>query len=197
LLEISIMSKTLMIVLLSSVPVCIAGQATPAKSNAPEVFSGTAAVKNAAGGVTATLEVRVNRYTPDFERKRVEDALKFGGYPKFLSTLRATSEAGQVVLGGGEPYAIRYARETVGTDGRVLVLVTDKPVFFVGGGRSNAKPKEGYELAVLELRIDGAGAGRGTMAGAARVRPDGDGGVILDQYAEQPIEVTKITRKPL
>jgi len=33
------------------------------------------------------------------------------------------------------------------------------------------------------------------MAAAARVRPDGDGGVLLDDYAEEPIAVTKLTRK--
>ena len=42
-------------------------------------------------------------------------------------------EVGQLVLGGGEPYAIRYAREKVEAGGRTIVLVTDKPVFFVGG----------------------------------------------------------------
>ena len=34
------------------------------------------------------------------------------------------------------------------------------------------------------------------MAAAARVRPDGDGGVLLDDYAEEPIELTNVTRKP-
>ena len=34
------------------------------------------------------------------------------------------------------------------------------------------------------------------MAAAARVRPDGDGGVLLDDYAEELIELTNITRKP-
>jgi len=33
------------------------------------------------------------------------------------------------------------------------------------------------------------------MAAAARVRPDGDGGVLLDAYAEEPIAVTNVTRR--
>ena len=63
-----------------------------------------------------------------------------------------------------------------------LIVVTDKPAFFVGGGRAESAPRKGYEVAVIEIRLDGKGAGTGSMAAAARVRPDGDGGVLLDDY---------------
>jgi hypothetical protein len=49
---------------------------------------------------------------------------------------------------------------------------------------------------VIEIRIDGKGVGTGSMAAAARVRPDGDGGVLLDDFAEQLITITDIARKP-
>jgi hypothetical protein len=52
-------------------------------------------------------------------------------------------------------------------------------------------------VAVVEIRLDGTGQGRGTMAAAARVRPDGDGGVLLDDYAEQPITLTNVVRQPM
>jgi len=101
------------------------------------------------------------------------------------------------VLAGGQPYAIRYAREKAEAGGRTIVLVTDKPAYFVGAGRADAKPRAGYEVAVLQIQLDAAGRGRGTMAGAARVRPNGDGGVLLDDYAEEPIGLTNVARKPL
>ena len=138
--------------------------------------------------------MRVTRYTPDFDRKTVEEALRLGGYPRFLTALRGAPEVGQVVLGGGQPFAIRYARETTEASGRRIVLVTDEPVFFAGAGRAGAKPREGYEVAVLRLEVDATGAGRGTMAAAARVRPDGAGGVLLDDYAEEPLELTNVTQ---
>ena len=96
----------------------------------------------------------------------------------------------------GRLYVIRYAREKVESGGRTIVMVTDKPVFFLSGGRTESKPRAGYEVAVLQIQLDGSGQGRGTMAAAARVRPDGDGGVLLDDYAETPIELTTVTRKP-
>ena len=149
------------------------------------MFSATAQAKNASGAISGTLEVRVSRYTPDFDRKTVEEALRLGGYPRFVTTLRNAPEVGQLVLAGGQPYAIRYAREKVEAGGRTIVVVTDRPVFFVGSARgrrqaaSRIRSRRGRRF-----RWTQAGRGRGTMAAAARVRPDGDGGVLLDDYAE-------------
>ena len=75
------------------------------------------------------------------------------------------------------------------------MVVTDKAVFFVGGGRANAKPRTGYESALIQLVVDAAGAGSGSMAAAARVKPGGETGVRIDNYAEEPLALTKVTRK--
>ena len=187
-------STILITALLLGIPICIGAQAT---TGAPEIFSATAHAKNEKGAVSGALEVRLKRYTPEFDRKTVETALREGGYPKFLLALRNAPEVGQLVLAGSEPFAIRYARETVEAGGRTIVVVTDKPVFFVRGGHTaGTKPRAGYEVAVLQIQLDGQGQGSGTMAAAARVRPDGDGGVLLDDYAEELITLTKLTRKP-
>ena len=189
-------ATVLIATLLLGAPISVKAQAGSPTTGAPEIFSGTAQAKNAAGAISGTLEVRLKRYTPEFDRKTVEAALKEGGYPRFLLALRNAPEVGQLVLGGGEPFSIRYAREKVEAGKRTIVFVTDKPVFFIGGGRSaGTKPRAGYEVAVLQIQMDGKGQGGGTMAAAARVRPDGDGGVLLDDYAEEPIALTKLTRK--
>jgi hypothetical protein len=185
-------ASALLTVLLLSVPPWIGAQA----GNQPEVFAGTAQVKNATGALSGTLEVRLRRVTPEFDKKAVEAALKEGGYPRFLTAIRNAPEVGQLVLGGGAPIAIRYARERVDAKGRTVVVVTDKPAYFIGGGRAESAPRKGYEVAVIEIRIDPTGAGTGSMAGAARVRPDGDGGVLLDDYADALITLANITRKP-
>ena len=186
----------LVIVLLLGAPALLFGQSGAAAVGAPEVFTGTAQAKSANATASGTLVVRLRRVTPEFDRKSVETALKEGGYPRFLTAIRNAPEVGQVVLAGGKPYAIRYARERADAGGRVIVLVTDKPIYFVGGGRADAVPRTGFEVAVIELRMNANGAGTGSMAGAARVRPDGDGGVLLDDYADELIALSGITRKP-
>ena len=188
-------AKILLTVACLGSPSGLYGQAATPAIGAPEVFNATAEVKNEKGGVSSTVEVRITRYTPDFDCTAVETALRHGGYPGFLTALRKAPEVGQVILAGGQPFTIRYAREQVEAGNRTLVLVTDKPVFFLGGGRSDAKDKAGYEVAVVRLQVDKAGRGTGTLAAAARVKPAGGGGVILDDYAATPIELTAVTRK--
>jgi hypothetical protein len=184
--------------LLLAVPIWVGAQAAGPTTTAPEVFIATALAKSDKAAVSGTLEIRLNRYTPDFDRKTVEAALKEGGYPRFLLAVRNAPEVGQLLLGGSEPFSIRYARETVEAGGRSIVVVTDKPVYFIrGGGAGGGKPRAGYEVAVVQIQFDGKGQGRGTLAAAARVRPDGEGGVLLDDYAEAPITLTSLTRKPL
>ena len=187
-------TRILMTALLLGAPVWVAAQAAPPTTNAPEIFSASAQAKNATGAVSGTLDVRLDRYTPDFDRKTVEEALRLGGYPRFVTTIRNAPEVGQLVLAGGQPYAIRYARERVEGGGRTIVVVTDRPVFFLGGGRETSKPRAGYEVAVVQIQLDAKGQAKGTIATAARVRPDGNGGVLLDDYNEQLITLTNITR---
>ena len=73
----------LMTALLLGAPVWVGAQAARPTTSTPETFSATAQAKNATGAVSGTLEVRLNRYTPDFDRKTVEEALRLGGYPRF------------------------------------------------------------------------------------------------------------------
>jgi hypothetical protein len=171
-----------------------AGQAPNA--GAPETFHARAQTGNAAGAsLSAPITVHIGRYTPDFDRKVVEEALRIGGYPGFLPALRKAPEVGQVEL-GGRKYAIRWARQAPSGQGnRTIVVVTDKPVFFVGGGLADAKPRAGYEVAVIQLVVDDGGNGTGTMAAAARVKPGGETGVQIDDYADMPIALVEVTRK--
>ena len=45
------------------------------------------------------------------------------------------------------------------------------------------------------MEVDDVGLGTGTMAAAARVKPGGDAGVQIDDYAEEPIKLIAVNRK--
>jgi hypothetical protein len=167
---------------------------SPRNSGAPETFSANAQVKGAAGAIAATIQIQIQRYTPDFDRTAVEAALKSGGYPSFLTALRKAPEVGSVAV-GDQTFSIRWAREQKNATGRTIVVVTDKPVFFVGGGRTDAKSRAGYEVAVIQLQVGEVGLGSGSMAAAARVKPGGDIGVQVDDYADEPIKLVTVRRK--
>jgi hypothetical protein len=185
----------LTVALLIGIAATAAAQAPPA-STLSGTFIGTAEAKNANGAMSGKVEITLRRVTPDFDRKSVETALKEGGYPRFLTALRNAPQVGQLVLAGGAPIAIRYAVERQDSGGHALIVVTEKPAYFIGGNRAESAPRKGYEVAVVEIRLDGKGANTGSMAAAARVRPNADGGVWLDDYAETLITISGVTRKP-
>ena len=153
----------------------------------PRTLAATADAAGPGGSLTGKLTIHVDHLMTDRDFKRVADALKFGGYPKFLPALRQLPMIGYVEAGGRQ-VEIKYAR--VRAADKRLVIGTDQPIYFVGAGSPEAKPRAGYELAVIELDVDPQGNGQGTMAAAARVKPAADGGVVLDDYATTPIRLS-------
>jgi hypothetical protein len=161
---------------------------------APETFSVTADVIAAPGAATAKIQIVIQRYTSEAERTAIERALETGGYPVFLTALRRSSDVGYVEHGMAR-FTIRYARETRTANGRRIDVVTDRPMFFVGGGAPEPRPRAGFDVAMLRMEVDEIGFGSGVMTGAARLELAPDGGVQIDDYAEQPIRLVTVTRK--
>jgi hypothetical protein len=143
--------------------------------------------------VTSTLRIHVDRAMDEASRARVTDVLKHEGYQKFFAVFRPLPAIG-VVEFDGRTVQLRYERDQRAGTSRRLILVADRPLFFFGANA--AKPRAGYELTVVDLVIDalGAGTGTGTIAGAARVKPAPDGSVILDDFAEAPVQLTAVRR---
>jgi hypothetical protein len=139
--------------------------------------------------ITSKITVGVDRLMEENRWKRVTDALNHGGYTNFMTALRALPPIGWVQL-NARRVEVRYAREEQRPAGRRLLVVADKPLFVLG---DPAKSRPGFELTVVELNIDSAGAITGSMAGAARVKPSPDG-VRLEDYAEALITLTSNPR---
>ena len=173
-----------------SVVMMVAIAALPASAIAqsyPRTLTVDAEASVSYAKLSATFTVQVDRLMRDQDFMKVADALKFGGYPRFLPALRQLPAVGRLLIGDMK-FELRYARERA-TD-KHLVLVADRPVYFFGGGSVDPKAKGGYELTILELDLDPSGNGKGTMAAAARVKPSGDGGVIVDDYGLTPFRLT-------
>ena len=164
-----------------------------AQGGAPETFNAKAQVTGM-GGAGAPVVIEVNRYTPDPERNAVEGALKTGGFAGFVAALKKVPAVGAVKL-GERSWTIRWAREVrSGANRRTLTFVTDTPIFFIGGGAAEPKSRTGYSVGLIQLEVDDEGKGKGTMAAAARVRPGGETGVQVDDYADKPIVLSAVVR---
>lgn len=172
------------------------GVPPPAATGETFAVNATASARPpATGTVTVPMTIHIDRYTPEFARVAMTDALKYRGYPGFLQALREAPPAGALEV-AGKKFVIRWARQEPGADGRTISVVTEKPVFFVGSGTPDAKPTAGYEVAVVQLVIDEDGRGEGVMAAAARVKPLGTTGVQIDDYAATPLKLTATRVQP-
>ena len=168
------------------------GQAS--KITALETITANAHVAGSAGAVATRVTMQIDRYirrrsaTPSRTHSstgatrdsslRFEKRRSWGPSPS--QARRSTS------VGPGNSPSPPAAR---------LCSLPTSRVHFVGGGSTKAKPREGYEVAVLQFRLDDSGLGfEGTMAAAARVKPGGPSGVQIDDYAEKPIQLQTINR---
>jgi hypothetical protein len=164
------------------------------KPTAPESFSANAQFVGSGSTGAAAITMKIDRYSSDADRDAVLQGLKQGPYSAFLEALRKAPVVGTLTI-AGQAFSIRWARQVPYENGRTIVLVTDKPVFFVGGGSVNAKSREGFDLAIVQFRMDDGGVGySGTMAAAARLKAGDPAGVQIDDYAEKPIELRTISR---
>ena len=162
--------------------------------SAAETFSATATVKTASGATaTSPITIVIDRKLSQAEADRLTAAFKEGGAAGLRKAVGGGAAAGSVRLGSGEPTPARVVVERATDKGRLLTIVTDKPILFLGAGVPGAKPKEGYDFAIVDLEVDGSGNGAGTLAPAAKVTVK-QGAFVVDDYAQELIRLTGVKK---
>lgn len=179
---------------LSLATVAAAPQSKDKKKGVPEVFHGKARVASGTtAGADALFSVQIDQYTPEADVKSMRQALQAGGSAGFVEALRKAPVAGQVKV-GEQVFTVRWARKTATKSGYDISIVTEKPMYFVGGGLPGAKERAGYDVAVLLLQMDSSQVGEGKMAAAAKVKPGGATGVEIEDYASEPIKLVTVMK---
>ena len=108
--------------------------------------------------------------------------------------LAGVAPTGSITLAGGAPTPARIAIERSTDKGRLITVVTDTPILHIGAGLPGAKPKEGYDFAVLDLEVATGGGGSGTLTPAARLGLKG-GAFVVDGYSSEPVRLTAVAAK--
>jgi hypothetical protein len=173
-----------------------APEAQSYKNTAPESFRANGQATEGVGGIASSMTFQIDAYTPDAERERLLKALAGGGSPAFVAALKKAPAAGYIEA-GKRKVVIRYAREvkTPG-DGRRIVLVTDAPVYFVGGGaiqadgrvRRRRRPVRGGHGRSRQRHDGGGGEGEGRRSGGRgdrRLRQGPDQAGHCDAQSQQ------------
>jgi hypothetical protein len=159
-----------------------------------ESFSATATMKTAGGAeANAPVTITIDRKMSQAEVDKLVAAFKSGGAAGLRKALAGVPPTGSVQLAKGASTPARITIERPTDKGRLITIVTDKPLLFAGAGVPGAKPKEGYDFAVVDLEVDGTGAGSGTLAPAAKVTLKGSAFVVED-YASELVRLAGVKK---
>jgi hypothetical protein len=179
--------------LLALVMLIVSGPSVHAQSGA-ETFSATATVTTAgASTATAPVTIVVDRKMSQREADSLLAAFKTGGATALRKALVGVPPTGSVRLGSGTPTPTRLTLERPTDKGRLLTIVTDTPILFLGAGVPKAKARDGYDFAIIDLEVDGNGSGSGTLAPAAKVTVK-QGVFVVDDYASELVRLTTVTK---
>lgn len=175
----------------------LAAAAAPAiGQDKPETYNATASLKTKAGAtMTAPVVITIDRWTSDGDREKAVAALKAGGTAALQKQLAGTSAVGTLQVGEVKA-PLHFARALPVGGGKVVTVVTTKPVFYVGAGAPEAKAKAGYDVAVVLFQVDAAGKGDvGDFAPAAKVKMDDRGALVTEDYGAEAVRLEAISKK--
>jgi hypothetical protein len=159
-----------------------------------ESFTATATMKSAGGAeATAPVTITIDRRMPEAEADKLVAAFKSGGAAGLRKALAGVPPTGSVQLAEGAPTPARITLERATDKGRLITIVTDKPLLFLGAGIPGAKPKVGYDFAVVDLEVDANGAGSGWLAPAAKITLKGSEFVVQD-YASEAVRLAGVKK---
>jgi len=177
------MRRPMALVVAAATAVCLGGT-VQGDERYPRTIVADAKVDSNGTTITSKVTIKIDRLMEPSRHTRVVDGLKYNGYQGFMNALRPLPVIASIATPNKQVDA-RYAWETKVDNRMRLIVVADTPLFFLPSDSAKA----GYDLTVVELILDDRGAGTGTIAGAARVKPAGDG-VVLQDYATAPVKLT-------
>ena len=145
------------------------------------------------GATSGTVDIVIERWSTDAERKRLADALREGGTDALLDALRKIDDrTGYIRSGGGLGYPMRFAHEMpLPSGGRRLLLGTDRPVSFL---ESRSGIRSQYPFMIIDIRLGADGKGEGRLLPLARVRVDPDNVVEIENYTAMPVRLTSVRK---
>src|SRR4051812_10580926 len=121
--------------------------AAAAAQGTGETYKATASVKSPTATASTPVTIRILRFVTDAERAAIVKAVQTNDAAATKKALEVVADVGYIEVGAKRtPLKYAYARTT--GSGRMITVVTAKPVAYVGASAPGAKPKGEYELAL-------------------------------------------------
>ena len=182
---------------------CLAGAVLAGRSllaqdaEKPKPLHMTAFAVNLSGVGAArpqTLQIVIERWSTDEERKKLLDTLVEKGGDKLLDAVQDIEpRAGFIRTTSSLGWDIQYARESeLPSGGRRIVFATDRPISFQEA--RNQPRSADYEFMVCEIRLGPDGKGEGKLAAGTKISWDKEKKSIeIENYGQQPVRLTQVT----
>jgi hypothetical protein len=147
------------------------------------------------GARAGTVDIAIERWTTPEERARLRAALQEDGNSGLLSALRKVEPpTGYVRSGTGLGYPLRFAVQIDQPGGgRRILIATDRPISFLELRQGSSVTDE-YPFMVIDMRLDASGEGEGKLIPLARIQRNADHVLDIDNYAAQPVRLTKVKK---
>lgn len=171
----------------------VAAVGAAAAAQSAETFTATANVKKGGVSATAPVKVTVTRYADDGERAAVVKAVRAGGAASLQKLLSAARDAGTIQLGDVST-PVKFASQRPTADGRLVTVVTAKPMLALGGGVPQAKSVAGFDVAIAMFEVKNGNAGVGDLSPAAKVAIDDGGALVIEDYGATVVWLNSIAR---
>ena len=171
--------------LVGSGPITLAGQAPQA------ALTATATVRHGEASASFPVRIVVTRWSSDDERAAARDAIGKGTTAKALATMK---DAGFIEVGKTRT-AIKFASQRTTGSGRLVTVVTAAPIAFLGAGLPDAKPREGYDVALAILDLTSGDTGIGELAPAAKIGVGTGGSLVTTDYGSTVVWLKDIARE--
>jgi hypothetical protein len=166
----------------------VAGEALSA-----DVYTATANFKNAKGEpASIPVTITVEQTTPEAEREALFAKVKDD--PKVTKQLLAEHKAIGFIEARDVRVPIKYAYVYPGGSGEFITVISDEPLGFIGGDRTFAKSKEGWELTYANLQMNAAGKGRGELAPACKVKFMKSGAPAVEDYGREVVWLDDVVK---
>jgi hypothetical protein len=144
------------------------------------------------GARSGRVDVVIDHWSSDAQRKQLRDALKEGGSERLLKTLQSIDDpAGTISTPGylGVPLRFATQRELPGGGRRILVATDRRISFFEAVNRPRSSD---FPFLLLDIRLDANGKGTGKLLPVARVEVGADDMIEVENYASEPIRLTEV-----
>ena len=176
--------------LIASTVVLLAGAHLPAQTTI--TFTALASVKAPGKSGTMPVTIKIDRFISDAERDKLAVVVKGNKSDETLKALAAMPDIGTIQLGETAAVPLKYAYARSTGAGRLVTVVTAKPLLFLPG--DSGKPKAGFDLGLALLVLNESGAGDGELTPAAKVRVDEKGAIVTEGHSAEVVRLLNVAR---